>query len=76
MTGGVLDLTYDDRDGDYELPGNCSNCDWEGIIRLSKGTEAPRHGTSLHTARCPRCGCKTVGKSIDRMASLRKGALV
>lgn len=50
------------KDGDYTLPGRCSNCGWTGTLILSRGSRAPRlHGPSYNCATCERCGCKAIG---------------
>jgi hypothetical protein len=55
----VLDLS---REGSatYEVPGCCQNCDWSGVVRITKGEEAPGKMRGVNRARCERCGCRQV----------------
>jgi DNA-directed RNA polymerase subunit RPC12/RpoP len=44
--------------GTYTMPGRCSNCGREYLVRCTKGHEAP---TGYFGATCPNCGCSKVG---------------
>ena len=41
----------------YQGSFGCSNCGWEGVMDVSKGTTLRDHADSQS---CPNCGCKTI----------------
>lgn len=46
-----------EHEGRYYVHARCTNCKWEGEMRITKGHEAWRAATR---AECPRCGCRSV----------------
>ena len=45
-------------EGHYSIQACCSNCDWQGQLRLKTGVSA--HGQH----ECPNCGVKAVSKVV------------
>lgn len=41
--------------GTYAVNAVCTNCDWAGSVKLTKG-----HEFSRWSADCPRCGCRSL----------------
>lgn len=61
MAEETLDLRLSWRkEGEYTMPGSCSNCGWKGTLILSKGSEAPTGGPVYHSAKCKNRGCRRV----------------
>jgi hypothetical protein len=48
----------------YELPVACMNCDYEGYVKILKGTEFNEPNLFPHKdhRKCPNCNCLTLTK--------------
>lgn len=56
----------------YTVPGQCSNCDYDGPLTFEKGV------ASSGDVMCPNCGCKTASRRtkptrvVDALASFAR----
>ena len=52
--------------GSYDVKVICSNCGWEGTLRLSKG-----HQFSCYSKDCPSCGCSCLMRASPAVSAVR-----